>query len=106
MKIYIAGKVTGLSNYKDLFEAAKAEVLALGHEPYSPIDLPHVHDHSWKAYMKDCFGLLFECEGVYMLNNFRKSDGAMREFRFAKDFDYAILFQKQNRYAGPYKERR
>ena len=98
MKIYIAGKVTGLSNYKDLFEAAKEEVLALGHEPFSPIDLPHLHDRSWKSYMKECFALLFDCEGVYMLNNFRKSDGAIKEFNFAKDFDYTIIFQRHIRY--------
>ncbi len=94
IKTYIAGKITGLDNYKALFDAAKIELKKLGpYEPVSPIELPHNHDKIWESYMKECIVALMGCRAIYLLKNFRESKGAMIEFQLATDLGYTIIYQ-------------
>jgi len=94
-KCYIAGKISDLevSDYTTNFNVAKLEVKELGYEPISPLDLPHAHDKSWNNYMKEDLIAMLQCECVYVLRNWRHSDGAKIEVNTALSVGINIIHQ-------------
>ena len=81
MKIYIAGKVTGLSNYKEIFDKARENLEDKGHQVLSPSILPIGFDY--EDYMKICFSMINVCDAIYFLPNWVESEGATREINYA-----------------------
>ena len=95
MKIYIAGKVTGLQ-HKDVeakFEKAKAELVAQGHSVFIPSVLPAYDDVSHDDYMHICYAMIDICDAVYMLKDWQKSKGARMELQYAADFGKEIFYE-------------
>lgn len=81
MKIYIAGKITGLDNYKEIFAEVEAELVEQGHEIMNPAVLPAGFE--WDEYMHICFAMIDVCEGVYFITNWEDSPGATKEHYYA-----------------------
>lgn len=81
MKIYIAGKITGLDNYKEVFDKVEAMLLEEGHAVMNPAVLPN--GFSQDEYMHICYNMIDVCDGVYFLNNWRDSKGAKLEYAYA-----------------------
>lgn len=79
--------------YKAKFEEAKKEVLLLGFEPVSPLDLPHNHERTWGAYMREDLIAMLQCDSVYALSNWRFSPGAKIEINLALDIGLNIIQQ-------------
>ncbi len=94
-KCYIAGKIGDLpeTEYKAHFHFAKEEVKKLGYEPISPVDLPHNHERTWSAYMKEDLSEMLKCEAVYALRNWRQSPGATIEIKTALAVGINIIHQ-------------
>lgn len=94
-RIYIAGKIGDLPEnvYKLNFEIAKSEVEIAGFIPVSPVDLPHQHERTWKAYMLEDLAALKTCQGVYMLRNWNDSRGARIERWVAMRFGIPVYYQ-------------
>lgn len=86
MKIYIAGKITGLpeSEFIPKFKQAETELQQAGWEPVNPCDfnLPP-HTPSAEA-MKVCIPELEKCQAIYMLSDWQDSLGAIIEHNTAK----------------------
>lgn len=95
LKCYIAGKIADLpeSEYKANFEQGKKEVLAMGFEPISPVDLPHNHGRKWTDYMREDLGELIKCHSLYALRNWRFSTGAKIEIELALNLGINIIHQ-------------
>lgn len=95
-KVYISGKISGLSTEEVLanFSQAEKEVIAMGGIPVSPTKLPHNHERNWPSYMKEDISAMLQCDCVYVLKNWRKSDGAIVEVRTAVDLSIDLVFQK------------
>lgn len=95
VKCYIAGKIGKLpeAEYKKNFEEGKAEVIKLGYEPVSPVDLPHLHSRTWNAYMREDIIALMGCEYLYALSNWQQSPGATIEVNIAKSVGIEIIYQ-------------
>jgi len=95
-KCYIAGQISGLEReeYINNFEKAKKEVIELGYEPISPLDLEHGNFESWDDYMKVDLKALIDCDYIYMLNNWKNSRGAKIELRLAMDLKIETIMQK------------
>lgn len=95
-RYYIAGKIGDLpeAEYKANFEQGKAEVLALGFTPVSPVDLPHNHGKSWSEYMKEDLTEMLKCDGIYALRNWRLSPGAVIEIKTGLSVGLHIIHQK------------
>jgi len=95
-KCYIAGKIGGLdvADYTERFETAKAEVLSMGFEPVSPIELPHNHGRSWEEYMREDIAELMQCQCLYALTNWRHSIGATIEVNTAISVGIDVIHQK------------
>ena len=94
-KCYIAGKIGGLevADYTERFEVAKAEVLLMGFEPVSPLDLPHNHGKTWEEYMRVDIAELMQCQCLYALTNWRHSIGATIEVNTAISVGIDIIHQ-------------
>lgn len=95
-KCYIAGKIGNLpeAEYKANFEQGKKEVMELGYEPVSPVDLPHQHNRTWSDYMREDLIEMLKCESVYALRNWRLSPGATIEINTALSVGLNIIHQK------------
>lgn len=84
MKIYIAGKITGLERYEyeAKFSKADYELRRMGHIPLNPTLLPQGLMH--KEYLHICYSMIDVCDGILLLDNWQQSIGAKKEIRYAQ----------------------
>jgi len=96
---YVAGKITGLpvEEYKKNFKEAECEILALDLLPKLPIELPHEHDKSWHAYMREGICCMLTCGYVYALKNWHESRGAKIEVELAILLGLKIFYQEDKK---------
>ena len=81
-KVYISGAMTGKPDFNwPAFETARALVTAKGHDPVLPV--PYVDGKKYEEYLRDDLKLLLECDGIYMLEGWRESNGARLEHMVA-----------------------
>jgi len=95
MKIYIAGKISGLER-KDIdekFETAKAEFLKSGHQVFIPSVLPAYDEVSHEEYLHICYAMIDICDAIYMLKDWQKSMGARLELQYAADHRKKLLYE-------------
>lgn len=98
-KIYISGKITGLSQKgaERIFQDAE-DALSERYpntEIINPMkEVPYEKGKTWEEYMLDDIGLLFGCDCIYMINNWESSKGARVECSIAKEMGKNIIFQK------------
>lgn len=90
MKIYIAGKITGEPNYKQLFGQAAENYRSGGHIVLNPAELPAGLDYA--EYMKICFAMIDVCDAVCFLPNWGDSKGAKLEYAYACGLGKRIMF--------------
>ena len=92
---YIAGPISALQKniYEANFAAGKVEAFKLGYVPISPLDLQHSKDASWKDCMKTDIKKMLECDAVYALKGWHKSQGASIEIHLAGLLQISIIFQ-------------
>ncbi len=95
MKVYIAGKITGLPEYrfKPKFANAEQAFLILKYQVVNPVKLDHNHDKKWKSYMRVCLRALKTCDFIFMLNDWQESEGAKMEHWFALRYNIKVIYQ-------------
>lgn len=76
-----------------LFEQAENELRKSGYDPVNPMKLPHNHDKSWQAYMREDIKALCDCEAIFMLRTWAESKGARVEFSVAHSLGIKKIFQ-------------
>lgn len=101
MKIYIAGKITGIPMYEagHKFGYASAKLKHEGHDVISPLQLCATligQNFDYEDYMRICFSAIDVCEAVYMLPDWKESPGATREHEYAKKLGKEIIYQEGN----------
>lgn len=101
MKVYIAGPIAGYPDKNRLaFALAASRLLALGHDPVNPHDVPVKHEgpcrgdviprveepdeHRYGCYMKADILALLECDAITLLEGWEHSRGASVEERVAE----------------------
>ena len=92
MKIYIAGRVTGLpyDNVKAKFKAAEEAMLARDWTPVNPLN--HVNSRaSPEEAMRILLPLLLDCKAILLLNDSKYSEGAQIEAMLARYCHKIIL---------------
>lgn len=97
MKIYIAGKISGLnrSNVIQKFEAAQKSLSKMGHQVFIPCVLPAYEEVSHEDYLHICYAIIDISDAVYMLSDWQQSEGARLEYEYAIDKNKQIFFQNQ-----------
>jgi hypothetical protein len=95
-RCYIAGPITGIPEkiYKNAFEAAKRHIQASGNFiPVSPVELNHVHDNTWEAFMKVDLRAMLTCQAIYMLDGWENSKGATIEWQLAGILGMEVFYE-------------
>lgn len=98
MKIYIAGKVTGMEEEaKVLFDEAERKLSAqIACTIVNPLKLNHNHDKSWESYMKVCIAELVQCDAIFLMKNWnRDSKGAALELHNAKALKLLVMYEDE-----------
>lgn len=78
MKIYVAGPITGITDYKERFKEAEEALKAKGHTVMNPAILPEGFEHH--EYMNICLPMVEVCDVILMLPRWSDSTGARAEF--------------------------
>ena len=78
MKVYIAGKITGDSSYREKFQQAQRELNAEGFIVMNPAELPEGMQPC--DYMRICFAMMDCADVVAFLPDYSQSRGARLEF--------------------------
>ena len=90
--IYIAGAITGNSDYRNNFQKAENHLKECGYDKIlNPTVLPD--NLEYEQYMKICFSMIVVSDTVYFLRNWRDSDGATREYYYALSKQKKIVFE-------------
>jgi hypothetical protein len=104
MKLYLAGRMTGLPMYGfPLFDAARDDLLAQGYEVVSPADLdravgfdgsaPNLDGFDKLAAIRRDIEAIIDCDAIYMLRGWENSTGAQAEYHLAKWLGKEVMFQ-------------
>lgn len=94
--VYISGKISGLGLdvAKSKFKAAEIALQERGFLTINPFDL-NDDATGWKECMINDIAILFgNCDGIFMLNNWRRSRGARIERIIAQELGLFIAYQK------------
>lgn len=85
IRVYISGPITGTNDYAMRFAEAEAKLEKMGFSVFNPArvnaELPENLGH--EEYMEISMAMLGMCDGIYMLNGWRDSRGACREYGYA-----------------------
>ena len=90
MIIYLAGPITGVSDYEDRFTDAERRMKEQGHIVLNPAKLPQGLGDCG-AYMGICFPMIDRADAVLMLEGWEDSRGACREWGYAMALDKLIV---------------
>lgn len=99
--VYISGKMSGMDERKSkhLFWVAEQHLRDMGYSVINPWNIEDRHNdcNDWGDFIIDDLRIIHQyADCVYMLNNWRYSDGAKTEHDFAKGDGIRIFYQDQN----------
>ena len=93
-RIYISGKISGIeSEAPALFQAAENYLNSVGYEAVNPMKIEPKHDKSWSSFMREDIKELCDCDEIYMLCNWKTSEGAKLELYIAEKLGLKINYQ-------------
>lgn len=94
-RIYISGKITGTNDYIERFNKVEFKLLKEDYEIVNPAitlsNLPTSTTHA--EYMHVSYALLDICDGIYLMDGWRDSKGAIMEYEYALKKELLILYQ-------------
>ncbi|HBG40257.1 MAG TPA: hypothetical protein DDW85_02435 [Porphyromonadaceae bacterium] len=95
MRVYISGKITGLpfDEVENNFNAAQMRLEEEGFAVVNPLDNGMPPGGKWIEHMKADIKLLMECDTIYLLNNWKHSEGAIIERYLAISLGYDVIEQ-------------
>lgn len=88
-KVYLSGKITGDSNYRQKFNAKTEDLLSYGYVVFNPAVLPDGFEY--EDYMDLDLLILSRCDAIFLLRDWKSSLGAKRELEEAKRLGLQIL---------------
>lgn len=92
MKVYIAGPIDGIKDYKARFSRAEKYLFGSGHTPINPTKATP-QGASRAELVKRGIKLLLDCDGIFLLDGWDKSPGASLEFEVAKETKLLQFYQ-------------
>jgi len=83
MKIYISGPMTGVENYKQIFEEYEKKLTELGFTVFNPAWFDYKQGWDYDEILELDLAALQKCEAIFMLPGWEKSKGACIEYGYA-----------------------
>ena len=95
MKIYISGAISNTDDFMERFAKAEKELTEKGYSVVNPakVNAQLPEDTSYEDYMKMSFCMLDMCDAIYMLQDWKKSCGANREYGYSLAKDMIIMYE-------------
>ncbi len=95
-KVYISGPITGHDDYMRRFGAATDLLREQGYIVYNPAAVNSMMpaEATYEEYMAIAMTMLSFCDTVYMLQGWRESTGANREYGYAIAKHLNIRFEE------------
>lgn len=91
---FISGKITGDPDYMAKFAAAEEFLKSHGYDVINPAKVATtLPELEWAQYMKIDVMMLSICNKIYMLSDWKDSDGAKIELKFAQEHNMPILWE-------------
>lgn len=92
MKIYIAGKITGLPEGDVFvkFNALEYKLQRKGHTVVNPLRLCS-SKWCWEKCLRICLRELMNCDAIYLLQDWHDSRGAKLEYHVAQELKMKVL---------------
>lgn len=90
MIVYLSGKITGKSNYREVFGRAQKVLKAKGYTVLNPAILPE--GLTSEKYMPICLAMIEACDAVVLIDDWRKSRGAVLERDYARYQGKKIIY--------------
>jgi hypothetical protein len=97
-KIYIAGKVTGLSKPDCImnFGTAQIAIEKLNYIAVNPLEVVNDWECTWELAMRKCITALMQCDAVLALDNCNQSEGATIELQLAHKLRMPIFYETEH----------
>ena len=92
MKVYLSGKITGDTNYREKFSSMTDELLFYGYTVFNPAVLPDGFEY--EDYMSLDLQMLSKCDAIFLLRDWKNSSGAKREYEEANRLGLKILTEE------------
>ena len=89
-KVYIAGPITGIDNYKDRFRRAEILLEQSGYQPVSPVG--EESGYTYRDYINRGLSKLATCDAICMLPGWMGSRGAKLEKWYAETVKLPVMF--------------
>ena len=101
-RIFISGGVSIDPDYMEKFAQAE-EFLSVEFDDYVVVNPARIMaelppDTEYAQFIKIGLSLLDTCEEIYMLSDWKSSQGAQLEYQYAKCMGISIRFQKEENY--------
>ena len=88
MIVYLAGPITGVKNYKEIFNEAEEKLTAAGYIVINPATLPA--DMPPEKYMPICLSMLEASDAIVLMPGYDRSRGACLEQLYA-DYQQKLI---------------
>lgn len=95
MRVYISGKMTGDAHYVQKFAKAEIELMAKGHDVINPCDIGGLYGtiFDYEQLLHIDYALIDCVDAIYMLKDWKDSNGAKLELNYAKCKGKEILYE-------------
>ena len=100
--IYLSGRITDNSHYKEDFAAADDFLVNMGYIVLNPALLDDiVRDLTYEQIMQICYRCLDVADAIFMISGWQKSRGATAELSYAKSLGKKVMYQD---YYAPFRK--
>lgn len=91
-KVYLSGRMSGLEEeeFKAIFKRAEEELVEKGYDVVNPCEIDYIPEE-YGGQLLIALGELAKCDAIYLLENWKESNGARCEYWFAKGMGLEIM---------------
>ena len=94
--VYVAGKITGEIDFQTKFADATCRLKEYGAKVINPCCLSYL-DLDYEQYFPICFAMIDVSDTIYMLEDWRESNGATKEYYYALSKGKEIIYAEDNK---------
>lgn len=95
-RIYIAGRISGNTSYRQDFNEAQERLEREGWEVCNPLNNGLDDTASWEEHMRADLKMLLDCDAIYMLQRWWRSKGATIEYKLANAIGMEVIHMRTN----------